>query len=563
MNKNFVRQFCVISSCFFLISCESQEEKEKRLAMEEFASLSEEEKEKRLAKKELAELGISVLQYDEQLLTSASKGSIKRVNLLLAAGADANAKDMHGNTAIMAASAEGNTEIVENLLKKGGNLGAENDKGKNALFFAVENARTEMVKFLLTKNVNIDEKDSNGNTVLHYAISRNNLRIAKLLIQTNAMPNVKNCEGVTPLYLATRDNNDEAIALLENAGATLGAPDEVLELAVRQNNVNLARKFFEASSVSTNPAKGGELLKLASSSEMRALLKDAGCIEIISTDEAVQLLLRYEIIDPYAAGVVRERINFAQSEAAFKINPYENYIDDSYRKESEQFLYNYKLCKDGQKKIRDYDFVLSIYFLWHDKGDCKKHLPLECIMAFIAAGSSNNGAISGKYDGKWNSLDYAAWHGHSQIVQALLNAGVKSKNLLQKAVISNDVATVEVLLNVPGIDVNEGDKLRYGMQNSITPLEAAAQRGYLEIVKLLLTVPEIDVNKGISGIYIGQNGTPLKWAAENGHIEVVKALLEVPEIDVNKSTGEETPLSVAKEKGHVEIVKLLKVAGAK
>ncbi len=54
------------------------------------------------------------------LIDAASHGDIKRVRSLLAGGADVNAKDTDGVTALMMAAQDGHTDIVKVLLKKYG-----------------------------------------------------------------------------------------------------------------------------------------------------------------------------------------------------------------------------------------------------------------------------------------------------------------------------------------------------------------------------------------------------------------------------------------------------------
>ncbi len=54
------------------------------------------------------------------LLKAAEKGDLPRVNALLAKGADVNAKNNDGWTALMYASYKGNLEVVQALLAKGG-----------------------------------------------------------------------------------------------------------------------------------------------------------------------------------------------------------------------------------------------------------------------------------------------------------------------------------------------------------------------------------------------------------------------------------------------------------
>ncbi len=181
--------------------------------------------------------------------------------------------------------------------------------------------------------------------------------------------------------------------------------------------------------------------------KVRELLKSVGCIESISTDEAIELLERYEIINPYA----------------------------SKRTWSWEFLYNYKLYKDGRKKLSDYNYVRAIYEAWDGSS---RYLPLECLAAFISAGSGLYGS----------ELSSACKYGHTEIVR--------------------------LLLDVPGIDVNARDG------SGLTALYAAARNGKPEIVKLLLAVPGIELEKKCNG------STPLENAKRNGYNREIINLLK-------------------------------------
>ena len=87
-----------------------------------------------------------------------------------------------------------------------------------------------------------------------------------------------------------------------------------------------------------------------------------------------------------------------------------------------------------------------------------------------------------------------------------------------------------------------------------TPLYAASQKGFSEMVQKLLGHPKIDVNEG--DYY---ETSPLWKASEIGNTGVVKVLLTHPRIDVNKTetVHQMTPLFIASQKGNTEVVTVL------
>ena len=58
-------------------------------------------------------------------------------------GADVNAQNKDGETALMRAVREGNTEVAEALIKAGADLNAQDKKGWTALMEVAYNGRTE------------------------------------------------------------------------------------------------------------------------------------------------------------------------------------------------------------------------------------------------------------------------------------------------------------------------------------------------------------------------------------------------------------------------------------
>ena len=85
--------------------------------------------------------------------------------------------------------------------------------------------------------------------------------------------------------------------------------------------------------------------------------------------------------------------------------------------------------------------------------------------------------------------------------------------------------------------------------NDSTPLAYAAGKGYYDVVDILLNVPSIDVNQ----ICLG--GTPLMHAAVNGHAYVVDRLMKHPDIDVNLTTSQgNTACIYAAAGGHLATV---------
>ncbi len=95
---------------------------------------------------------------------------------------------------------------------------------------------------------------------------------------------------------------------------------------------------------------------------------------------------------------------------------------------------------------------------------------------------------------------------------------------LTEASFYGNLSIVKMLLDTPGIDVNEKDSSEH------TSLMQASRTGNFEIVKLLITVPGIEINAKTS-----RGKTSLILAAELGYYEIVKILLGIPRIEINSN----------------------------
>ena len=64
------------------------------------------------------------MDLNEELLETAEEGDTEEVKLLIEKGADVDAKDWKGRTALMGAALKGHTETVKLLIEKGADVNA-------------------------------------------------------------------------------------------------------------------------------------------------------------------------------------------------------------------------------------------------------------------------------------------------------------------------------------------------------------------------------------------------------------------------------------------------------
>ena len=106
------------------------------------------------------------------------------VSVLSKAGADVNAKDKDGWTALMAAAAK-NPEpgVVSALLEAGADIQGKNDAGWTALMAAAHNSNPDVTATLLEAGANVHERNRSGRTALMEARENGNPRARKAIVK--------------------------------------------------------------------------------------------------------------------------------------------------------------------------------------------------------------------------------------------------------------------------------------------------------------------------------------------------------------------------------------------
>jgi len=237
------------------------------------------------------------------LIRAVKANNIALVTLLLDNGAELNAKDFFGHTALYNAAICGGNEIAQLLFEHGSEidlvsalfLGLEDkielyffnhtieekqktlsdilrkvihenniilikrilDTGfliEDSAFFElleIQYLNIDIVKLFLEKGANIKVKDIHGNTALHISAKRENAELMEFLLHQGINPDSKNEEGYTALHLTLINSPRygdirRKINLLINYGADISLKDKkrnsVFHLLAQNNN---SLEYFE------------------------------------------------------------------------------------------------------------------------------------------------------------------------------------------------------------------------------------------------------------------------------------------------------------------------------
>ena len=193
----------------------------------------------------------------------ASQQNLEMVQLLSEFGANVNAANSEGITALMVAAARGCVPIVQCLVNNGAAVNATDSKGSTSLVFAAKFGHLAVVSLLMSLDwpssgcqlrntsqeslviaareghldiieslLNTDHVDVNGQCVLSgetalcAAAAAGKKDSCKLLIKRGANPLVSNRAGAFPLHLAITDGHYAIVDLLLNAGLSVNQPDD-------------------------------------------------------------------------------------------------------------------------------------------------------------------------------------------------------------------------------------------------------------------------------------------------------------------------------------------------
>ena len=159
----------------------------------------------------LLPLAAAAQNLNDDLLAATRKSDVAKVKMLLAQGADINAKSPYGATPLFFACDRSNVEMVRLLLDKGAEVNIKDTfYGASPLGWALGKDNAEIVKLLVEKGG--QEKSE----ALSFAVNGNHLAVAQAVLQKGGLEQ-KTLDKA--LRTAQNKGQKEMAELLKNAGA--------------------------------------------------------------------------------------------------------------------------------------------------------------------------------------------------------------------------------------------------------------------------------------------------------------------------------------------------------
>lgn len=163
----------------------------------------------------------------QQLIEAVNAGDVARVRDLIAQGADVDARDAYGATALMNAAHSGNLEMVETLLAAGAEVDAKDELGWTALMKACFNAEQDrgfpdIVSRLIKAGADPNVKITYGIRPLMLAAGYGEARVCEALLAGGADVLARNDGGLTALMMVKDKFYVEVINILHEAEREAG-----------------------------------------------------------------------------------------------------------------------------------------------------------------------------------------------------------------------------------------------------------------------------------------------------------------------------------------------------
>jgi ankyrin repeat protein len=254
----------------------------------------------------IVSLALGLLLAASPLVDAVKSGDTAAAVALLATGADVNAAEADGTTALHWAVHRGDLDLVRRLVRAGASVNVKNEYGATPMSEAAIIADPAMIEALLAAGADVESPNADGQTALMVVARTSQVDAARLLLKRGANVNAsEQWRGQTALMWATAQKQPAMVKALIAAGANVNA---------RSTVNNWERQVTAEPRAIYRPAGGLTPLLYAAREgcvECAALLVDAGADVNLADPEGISPLLMAVINMHFdlAASLIRKGAN--------------------------------------------------------------------------------------------------------------------------------------------------------------------------------------------------------------------------------------------------------------
>ena len=176
------------------------------------------------------------------LAWAVHRDAVEMAGLLIRAGARSNAANYYGVTPLSLACTNRSAVMVETLLKAGADPNLALSSGETPLLTGAHTGDVRVVKLLLDHGAEVNATEPRlGQTALMWAVAGGHADVVRVLIEAGADVRVASTTGFTPLMFAARYGDVEMARMLVAAGASVNEADADSNTALSVATGSVAR----------------------------------------------------------------------------------------------------------------------------------------------------------------------------------------------------------------------------------------------------------------------------------------------------------------------------------
>lgn len=168
---------------------------------------------------------VAMTPLDARLHANAKVDNVEEINKAIAEGANIDATDANGKTALHLAVAGGKYDAAMALLEAGADLEARDRSGRTPLMWSVESRNVKLVLNLIERGASLDARDETGGTPLMWAAGFGDVNTVQAILQAKPDLTATDSHGMTPLMWAASFGDGARAKLLIDAGIGLDVVD--------------------------------------------------------------------------------------------------------------------------------------------------------------------------------------------------------------------------------------------------------------------------------------------------------------------------------------------------